>query len=202
MPASFSGYSTELKVGFGSSPYHPGCFPDGGSARNIPDILGRGAMRRGLISLSIMVATAALSAGCGNSSSDAAAGREAGEVARAYTAAMWQLDFHKACELEFTNRHGLSYRGMTEEDKKRECEEGWRHNRPFDPGVPGPGELGAIKRIYGLSAATLQSADVSGNSATVVLLDRKSHQHRSIRLHQEGSGWLVYEEEVGYFFGP
>jgi hypothetical protein len=151
--------------------------------------------------LTIMAASAALAAGCGSSSSDPAAGRNPGEVARAYTAAMWRLDFHEACELEFTNRHGPPYLGMTEADKKRECETGWQHARPLQPGAPVPPEMHQVKILFGLPEAVVASTEDTGRHATVILRDPKSGEHREIWLLREGSDWQVSFEEIGELLG-
>jgi hypothetical protein len=138
--------------------------------------------------------------GCGSSSE--ASEKEADRVAIAYAGAMSRLDFHTACGLEFTNRRGPAYRGMTEADKKRECERGWSHDHPLQPGAPGPPELGQIKHLFGLAPAVAQSTEISGDSATVVLRDPENGAHRHVRLRHEGDRWLVYELEIGELISP
>lgn len=158
-------------------------------------------MRRVASSLLIALAIAGLATGCGGSSGTTS-GKEAGKVAIAYTSAMSRLDFRTACELEFTNRRGPAYRGMTEADKKRECESGWSHNHPLQPGAPGPPELGQVKHLFGLAPSVVQSTELSGDSATVVLRNPRNGAHRHVRLRLEGNRWLVYEVEIGELISP
>jgi hypothetical protein len=151
--------------------------------------------------LLIGLATIALVVGCGDSS-ESVSEKEADRVAIAYADAMSRLDFHTACELEFTNRHGLPYRGMTEVDKKRECESRWTHNHPLQPGASGPPELGQIKHLFGLAPAVAQSTELSGDSATVILRSPTNGARRHVRLRHEGDRWLVYEVEIGELIAP
>lgn len=143
-------------------------------------------------------------AGCGGSSPNAGAKREAERVASGYADAMWRLDFHQACALEFTNRRGPAYRDKTEADKKRECEVGWRHADPAQPpglGL-GPGEMQTVKRWWGLSATEPESGEISGETAVVMLRDPRTDQHREIRLLEEEDRWVVYRESVEHRYGP
>lgn len=123
-------------------------------------------------------------------------------MAIAYAKAMSRLDFHTACELEFTNRQGPVYRRMTEADKKRECENGWSHNHPLQPGAPGSPQLGQIKHLFGLSPAIAQSTEISDDSATVILRNPESGARRHVRLQHEEDRWLVYEVEIGELISP
>jgi hypothetical protein len=148
----------------------------------------------GLVNIALVV-------GCGGSSKSVSE-KEADRVAIAYTGAMSRLDFRAACKLEFTNRHGPAYRGMTEADKKRECESGWSHNHPLQPGAPGPPELGEIKHLFGLAPSVVQSTETSNDSATVVLRSPTNGARRHVRLRLEGNRWLVYEVEIGELIGP
>ena len=153
------------------------------------------------ISLLIALTIIGLPTGCGGSSGTTSE-KEAGKVAIAYTSAMSRLDFRTACELEFTNRRGPAYRGMTEADKKRECESGWSHNHPLQPGAAGPPKLGQIKHPFGFTPSVVQSAELSGDSATVVLRNPTSGTHRHVRLRLEGDRWLVYEVEISEPISP
>lgn len=155
-----------------------------------------------MISLLTALAIVGMVTGCGGSSGTAASEKEAGRVAIAYTAAMSRLDFHTACKLEFTNRRGPTYRDMTEADKKRECERTWSHNHPLQPGAPGPPELEQIKHLFGLVPAVVQSTELSGDSATVVLRSPKNGARRHVRMRFEEDRWLVYEVEIGELISP
>ena len=111
------------------------------------------------------------------------------------------VDFRAACKLEFTNRHGSAYRGMTEADEN-EIESGWSHNHPWQSGAPGPPELRQIKHLFGLTPSVVQSTELSGHSATVVLRNPRNGAHRHVRLRLEGNRWLVYEVELGELISP
>lgn len=121
---------------------------------------------------------------------------------------MSTLNVHKACGLSFTNRGGPAYRGMSERDKKQECEVGYANAHPLQPGgpgpnkTPGPPELGEVKYLYGLKPAVAQSVEVSGDSATVIVRKAKTGERRHVRLTEEDGRWLVYEVEVGELLGP
>jgi hypothetical protein len=155
-----------------------------------------------MISFSTALAIVGLATGCGGSAGIAASEKEAGRVAIAYTGAMSRLDFHTACKLEFTNRRGPAYRGMTEADKKRECEHAWSHNHPLQPGAPGPPELEQIRHLFGLAPAVVQSTEISGDSATVVLRNPENGARRHVRMRLEEDRWLVYEVEIGELISP
>jgi hypothetical protein len=179
----------------------PAADRESGEALLVP--IGAPRLRPVGVELAILTALAiiGLFTGC-SGSPGTASGKEAGRVAIAYTGAMSRLDFRTACELEFTNRHGPAYRGMSEAEKKRECESGWSHGHPLQPGASSPPELEKIKHLFGLAPAVLQSTEISGDSATVVLRNPTDGARRHVRLRLERDHWLVYEVEIGELISP
>jgi hypothetical protein len=58
-----------------------------------------------------------------------------------------------------------------------------------------------VKRWWGLSATEPDGAEISGETAVVMLRDPRT-EHREIRLLEEEGRWVVYEENVEHRYGP
>ncbi|MGH2973657.1 MAG: hypothetical protein ACRDLL_02145 [Solirubrobacterales bacterium] len=115
---------------------------------------------------------------------------------------MSKLDVHRACQLEFTNRHGGPYLRRTEADKKRACEEGHLNEHVLNPGGPGPPELEEERHLFGLAPAVAQNVEISGDAATVLIHKPHTDERRHIRLTEEDGRWLIYEVEIGELISP